>query len=232
MTELQDVYDILDAFINLIDQFFTHLVNGRLEKAKMARKNMGVVLSSYQNMIRKYQASFESYGVHEDLLKTASLLFEGLNELDARINATILELTEREFISDFDTWQNLLKSEFEEMVKKTKKIADDEKTGLEKIMMSAGEEKRFLFVKRVVKLSSYEDACKKYATWRDQIKKKEELILTASKYNPNLHEIWQTGKWENHRHARLTGNLRIMYKDELGILIFEDILTKNELDNS
>lgn len=39
-------------------------------------------------------------------------------------------------------------------------------------------------------------------------------------------------KWENYYHARLTGNLRVMYSwdPETKILRFKKILTKNELE--
>lgn len=40
------------------------------------------------------------------------------------------------------------------------------------------------------------------------------------------------GKWKNHRHARITHNLRLMYAytAEEKTLLFKDIITKNELE--
>ncbi|VVB80866.1 Uncharacterised protein [uncultured archaeon] len=92
----------------------------------------------------------------------------------------------------------------------------------------------YLFVKKEVKTSSYLKALNKYASLKKSISETENKIVSVPQYVDTLHEEWKHGKWQGYLHARVTGNLRIMYLyDEIEkIITFVDILTKNELENS
>lgn len=78
----------------------------------------------------------------------------------------------------------------------------------------------------------YRRAIQKYADKSQAIKKLEGKIVSSNAYVKNLHELISNHKtYGGYFHARLTGNLRLMYIIENEILTFKDIITKNEFDN-
>jgi len=94
--------------------------------------------------------------------------------------------------------------------------------------------KRYLGVYDREYLPAYIKSREKYGALSNQLDELENKILEAPEYNKKLHEIWGSGKWAGHRHARLTGNIRVMYSvtREKNVVLFEEILTKNELEKT
>lgn len=90
------------------------------------------------------------------------------------------------------------------------------------------------FIEAIIRKDyNYLKDCEKYSNYKKNIEELERKITTAENYQKKLHEKIISGeKWEKHCHARLTGNLRVMYSwdPNTKILKFKRILTKNELE--
>jgi len=95
-------------------------------------------------------------------------------------------------------------------------------------------QKRYLGVSQKQYLPTYLKAMEKYKAYAKALEKLETDILEASEYDKKLHEPIKYGKWSGYLHARLTSNLRVMYRIDAmtKVLIFEDIITKNEFEKS
>ncbi len=94
---------------------------------------------------------------------------------------------------------------------------------------------RYFSIKRIEHLPEYKfKRDGKYLNMRKQILDTEKKIVEVEDYVDTLHEKWKHGKWAGYSHARVTGNLRIMYlyDENTETLSFVDILTKNELEKS
>jgi hypothetical protein len=86
--------------------------------------------------------------------------------------------------------------------------------------------------RRIIRSKDYLRAIKKqyYAL----IEQAERDIIAWPRYQKKLHDLIDRGKYFCCRHARFYGNLRIMYffDVEQKKLVYADILTKNDFDNS
>jgi hypothetical protein len=91
-------------------------------------------------------------------------------------------------------------------------------------------DKRCLDPKKILKTDRYSSDCRKYGS-QGNIPGTEEKIQRFP-YSDHLHGRITAGKWQGYLHARLTGNLRIMYRWDADnkILVYDAIITKNELD--
>lgn len=82
----------------------------------------------------------------------------------------------------------------------------------------------------IIKTPRYLDYCKKYESQAniDAV----EIRIQTFPCTKHLHERVVSGKWKGYWHARLTGNLRIMYHyyEESRELVYEAIITKNDFD--
>jgi len=82
--------------------------------------------------------------------------------------------------------------------------------------------------------SEYDDKKRKYSSYNDKIADVEEKIVRSFVFTKKLHEPIKHGKYAGYLHARITENLRIIYiwDARSKALIFTNILTKNELDQT
>ena len=97
--------------------------------------------------------------------------------------------------------------------------------------------KKYIDVKQEATYRSerYEEDCEKYSLYTKNIIEVEKKILDSPYYQKKLHEKIEKHKtWKEYRHARLTGNLRIMYlyNEKEKKITFDAIITKNEFDKS
>jgi len=92
----------------------------------------------------------------------------------------------------------------------------------------------YLKVKDVRREESYIRACNVYNSYARQIAQLEEDLQESPVYQKKLHEPIKSGKYEKLLHARITGNLRLIYNFnwETGLLTFIDIITHDEFDKS
>lgn len=90
----------------------------------------------------------------------------------------------------------------------------------------------YLKFSRVITNPKYDKACEVYASYKEQIVQTENKIMKSTSYQKKLHEELKHGNYAGCLHARVTGNLRIIYKVEkqTKILVFLDIITHDELD--
>ncbi len=93
--------------------------------------------------------------------------------------------------------------------------------------------KRYFQNPSIKKTEEYEEDCKSHSNLKKNIEELEKKIIKSETYQENLHEKMKQGvRWKDHLHARLTGNLRLMYiwDPETKLLTFKGIITKNELE--
>lgn len=95
-------------------------------------------------------------------------------------------------------------------------------------------EKTYLGVSQRFYTEEYKQARKTYEAYTHLIDKKENEIITATEYNDRLHEPLKiiTKKYGKCLHARLTGNLRILYNTDRkkDIAIFLTIIPHDKMD--
>lgn len=176
-----------------------------------------------EEIIKQLHANFSAISVAENLsgvYKINDYIFNLLVKLEkinsplsGKISTYATKISES---SDLGTIHNVAKMAFAEL----RGRKEDEKYFIPKL--------------RIVISQEYKQATAKYITNKSQIKATEISILTYPKYEKKLHEPIKSGKYKDCWHARITGNLRTVYfvYYEKGILIFVDIITKNDFDNS
>ena len=82
-------------------------------------------------------------------------------------------------------------------------------------------------LKNVSKNDRYKVDCERYSDKNIQIVEKR--ILESPVYQKKLHEFLKEGNWRKRYHARLDDNLRIIYSWKNKKVIFEAIVTHDEL---
>lgn len=94
--------------------------------------------------------------------------------------------------------------------------------------------KTYLGVSQKFYTEDYKKATEVYNSYQELIIKKENEIINAPEYSDRLHEPLKkiTKKYGKCLHARLTGNLRILYKasKEKDCAIFLTIIPHDEMD--
>jgi len=97
-----------------------------------------------------------------------------------------------------------------------------------------GKKHTFLDVKKTEESDRFKDDIKTYSSWEDNTRKLQQKILTWPDFEKNLHQRITSGKWEGYLHARISGNLRLMYiyDSEEKSVLWDAIITKNEFDKS
>lgn len=92
----------------------------------------------------------------------------------------------------------------------------------------------YIDAKVVIKTNQYKADTKKYNHYKKNILDVENKIETWVDFEKKLHEPIKKGKYGGKLHARVSGNLRIIYAwdGSKKILIYENIVTKNEFDQT
>ncbi len=182
----------------------------------MLSNNDQKVLSLIENLInlclRKLNDSYFVQSTFADLKR----LYENLDDKDLKFNIKIKSeeiLTERN--------QGKIKKYLEELLFIISKTMYINKTYLDVPLDD----------EHVGRSNDYKNDCRRYIAFEKNINEMENRILTSSVYQKKLHEFLKEGNWKNYYHARLTDNLRIIFRwdKENKKVKFEAIVTHDEI---
>lgn len=173
-------------------------------------------LSCIQNLNEAYKLTGYVFNLLQKLEPLDKLLSEKLSAIVITISASV-NLEEIHTLAAAGLTE--LSHAFEEAVL----LADSEK--MKNPVGNAG---------RIIRSKDYLRAIKKYQQYYALIEQAERDIIAWPRYQKKLHDLIDRGKYACCRHARFYSNLRIMYffDIEQKKLVYVDILTKNDFDNS
>ena len=185
----------------------------------MLSDNDNKIIEDIKSSLKSIEANLDNLGF---VYKTASNLFRISGNLEDKNLKSSLKLELAKII------QTQYKEEIQQAVKSVFSFISD----AEKFQPQT---KRYFEGATPIKTEEYNRDCEKYSSYTKNIIEVEKKILDSPYYQKKLHEEIEEHKiWKGYRHARLTGNLRIIYtwKKEEKSIIFYAIITKNEFDKN